>query len=342
MKLLSLFVPTALALALAAPSFGQTVLFDSLGPGDTFDPLQAFALGSTVNGQHAFSMMISGPDVVLTSITAPVYMGVGFGPFTMSVHEDEAGLPAPLALDSVTLGLIPNGTPDGPGSALTTFSFSGGATLKSGHTYWIAASTINPFAQGAAWYRSNVSIQLPHTYKGAQFGTEWQPPTIGVAAAMRVEVEPASLGFYFCSGDQSGAICPCFNWGEVGTGCANSTGVGANLQASGSLSVGADDLAFSLTGGPAGGPAMVFAATGNNGLGLSFGDGKLCTSGQVQRLGTRFLDASGTASWGAGLQSQGGWSSGDTRYAQSWYRDNAGPCGTGFNLSQGVRLEFLP
>ena len=39
----------------------------------------------------------------------------------------------------------------------------------------------------------------------------------------------------------------------------------------------------------------------------------------------------------------GGWSSGDTRYFQVWYRDPiGGPCGSGFNLTSGVEATFAP
>jgi hypothetical protein len=37
----------------------------------------------------------------------------------------------------------------------------------------------------------------------------------------------------------------------------------------------------------------------------------------------------------------GGWISGDTRYFQTWYRDpSGGPCGAGFNLTNGMELTF--
>jgi len=33
---------------------------------------------------------------------------------------------------------------------------------------------------------------------------------------------------------------------------------------------------------------------------------------------------------------------GTTWYAQTWYRDPAGPCGGGFNTSNGLVLTFTP
>ena len=33
---------------------------------------------------------------------------------------------------------------------------------------------------------------------------------------------------------------------------------------------------------------------------------------------------------------------GDTWHFQRWYRDPAGPCGSGFNLTNGLALTFVP
>jgi hypothetical protein len=137
--------------------------------------------------------------------------------------------------------------------------------------------------------------------------------------------------------------CPCAN-NDPAAGCANSTGVGASLQALGSSSVAADNLL--LVGGHLrpNGPALLFAGPGEvaGGAGQTFGDGLLCVSGSIQRLGVKFTDAAGNASWGPGLITGSGWvSPGDNRFLQIWYRDpGAGPCGTGFNTSHGLGLGF--
>ncbi len=60
------------------------------------------------------------------------------------------------------------------------------------------------------------------------------------------------------------------------------------------------------------------------------------------RLGIQVPDANGDASWGPGLGAQGGWNAGDVRRFQGWYRDPAGPCGFGFNLTNGVEVTFIP
>lgn len=134
---------------------------------------------------------------------------------------------------------------------------------------------------------------------------------------------------------------PCGN-ADASAGCANSGGAGASLGVMGSTSVGLDDLSFAGTGLLPGQPALLFA--GESALdGVAFGDGLRCAGVNVSRLGVAVPDATGAASWGPGLAALGGWSSGETRYFQAWYRDpQFGPCASGFNLTQAVAAYFNP
>ena len=154
-----------------------------------------------------------------------------------------------------------------------------------------------------------------------------------------------SVGTPYCFGDGSGTTCPCGNTGGSGEGCANSTGTGTLAFGTGSASAGADDLGFDGRNLLPAQPALLFAGLNavNNGNGIVFGDGLRCAGGSVVRLGVRVPDGNGDASWGPGLGAIGGWVAGDTRRFQIWYRDPLiGPCGTGFNLSNGVEVVFLP
>lgn len=154
-----------------------------------------------------------------------------------------------------------------------------------------------------------------------------------------------SCGIPFCFGDGCGTACPCGNYGGIGEGCANSTGVGARLDGLGTASVSADNLAFDGIQLLPGKSALLFV--GNNavgsGHGTVFGDGLRCAGGSVVRLGVKVPNLSGQASWGPGLAAKGGWSAGDRRRFQIWYRDPpSGACGSGFNLSNGIEVTFLP
>ncbi|MED6333981.1 MAG: plastocyanin/azurin family copper-binding protein [Planctomycetota bacterium] len=165
----------------------------------------------------------------------------------------------------------------------------------------------------------------------------------GMSGAVTVLEGP---GTGFCSCDGSGTAPPCANAGQAGRGCANSANSqGSRLISEGSGSVGADDLAFSAESMLAGQPALLFSGENaiNGGSGVPFGDGLRCAGQNVRRLGVDFPDALGSAHWGPGLSAAGGWGAGDTRFFQGWYRDpQFSPCGSGFNLTNGVAVTFGP
>jgi hypothetical protein len=151
------------------------------------------------------------------------------------------------------------------------------------------------------------------------------------------------IGHAYCYGGGSGTPCPCAGWAALGEGCVNSSGAGARISSSGSLSVASDTLRVNGSGLLPSQPALLFVGENavNSGAGTPFGDGLRCAGGNVTRLGVRTPSAAGTATWGPSLSLLGGWTGGDTRYFQVWYRDPAGgPCVSGFNLSNGLDLTF--
>lgn len=168
----------------------------------------------------------------------------------------------------------------------------------------------------------------------------------GYLTLAEVEVIAGSPGTPFCPGDGGGLMCPCGNDSIVaGAGCANSTGVGATLCGSGSSSLLADDLAFQATNLVPGQSALLFqgdVALGG-GLGVYFGDGLRCAGGGVRRLVWSPVDAAGSATFGPGLATAGGWVSGNTKRFQVWYGDVlASPCGMSFNTTGGVEVVIVP
>lgn len=144
--------------------------------------------------------------------------------------------------------------------------------------------------------------------------------------------------------DGSVTPCPCDNH-DAAAGCANSSGQGALLGASGSSSLSADDLLLDLDSHLPGRAALLFAGVNqvNGGHGLPFGDGLRCVGGGVLRLGVKIADGAGRAQWGPGLSSGTDWMAGMSSYLQAWYRDpGASPCGSEFNTSNGMAVFFLP
>lgn len=149
----------------------------------------------------------------------------------------------------------------------------------------------------------------------------------------------------YCFGDGSGTACPCGNPGDAGEGCRNSSGSGGIAASTGGGSIAANNLGVTATQLIQNQPALLFGGDNslNGGAGLVFGDGLRCAGGNIRRLGVRVPNASGTASWGPGLAGQGGYVSGQTARLQVWYRDPVGgPCGTTFNLTNGLELTFTP
>ncbi|MDP6762499.1 MAG: hypothetical protein QF903_10090 [Planctomycetota bacterium] len=151
----------------------------------------------------------------------------------------------------------------------------------------------------------------------------------------------------FCFGDGSGTTCPCGNASAPGTGsgCRNSTGPGARSEALGHTSMVYDGLLVEAHGLLPSQSALLFAGTHaiNGGDGTAFGDGLRCAGTDLVRLGIEVPDGVGEARWGPGLGASGGWNAGDTRYFQVWYRDSVGgPCGSGFNTTNGLKVRFNP
>jgi hypothetical protein len=162
----------------------------------------------------------------------------------------------------------------------------------------------------------------------------------------RISVPP-SLGTLYCFGDGAGTPCPCGNESaaNTGAGCANSTGLGALLTASGSTSLTADDLVLLARNLPPSRGALLLSSAfkRNAGFGLPFRDGLLCLEPNVQRYALVNSDAAGMAQWGPGLGSNHtNWTRGTSLLFQVWCRDGGGPCGFGANTSNGLEIALLP
>lgn len=159
-------------------------------------------------------------------------------------------------------------------------------------------------------------------------------------------VQPVGgLGTPDCFGDGSGNPCPCNNLGATGQGCANASGQGATLEATGSSSITAGNLVLTGSNLMPGQAGLFFQGDQelNNGVGLVFGDGLRCAGGQVVRLQVANADAGGVAQSNANIASLGGVAPGETKSYQLWYQDaGPSPCGFGFNLTHSVTLTWAP
>jgi FG-GAP repeat len=171
----------------------------------------------------------------------------------------------------------------------------------------------------------------------------------GGGAAYYYNLGPEAGGFSFplCRCDDF-VTPPCSNR-DATAGCANSLGYGAQLEATGSSSVAADDLHLTVTQVLPNSFGIIFMSQAFQPSGaVPFGDGAMCIAQDathpIVRLGTQATGAGATFSQGPGLlAAQPGYiSPGDTWYFQGWYSDPSGPCGSAYSLTSAVGVVFEP
>jgi hypothetical protein len=155
----------------------------------------------------------------------------------------------------------------------------------------------------------------------------------------------------YCECAQRSSPCGNMHPGPLQAGCVNSLGLRAFLGPIGTTSLGADDLVLTSFNMPA--DSATFLLYGAGADRRPFGDGVLCVSSGskgLYRFPVESTGAVGTATLGPGIAAQiattfplSGWlQPGDTWYFQRWYRDPEGPCGSGVNLTNGLKLTFTP
>ena len=162
---------------------------------------------------------------------------------------------------------------------------------------------------------------------------EWNDAELNHLATVQyiIEFEGAPPGDPYCGGDVS-ASCPCFVVWVDGLGCPNSSGVGAGLVAAGNAQVSNDSFRLDVGGVPGVKPGLV--VKGSTQTMNLVGDGILCTSPEL-RSQVQLTDASGAATFTdfQGMPFGATANLGSHTYYQYWYRDQANPCGGGFNFS---------
>lgn len=188
----------------------------------------------------------------------------------------------------------------------------------------------------------DVDGQVSNTPAGTGF-TQLAPGIGRHSLALQV-----NMGDGYCFGDGSGAFCPCFLHGNIGEGCANTSGLGgARLSALGNASFMNDSFGLMISGLPGVKPGLCVKGSLQlgGGNGNPVGDGLLCAAPQI-RSQVIVSDASGSLTmdnWRG--QSFGTYPAaanvGGPTYYQWWYRDATNPCsGSGFNFSNGWAVNW--
>lgn len=158
---------------------------------------------------------------------------------------------------------------------------------------------------------------------------------------------PVLLAAEFC---HCPAPAPCGNPDPL-AGCANSTGLGAHLQTSGSSSTILDDLVLTTTQLPTNVFGIYFMGPAQ--VSLPLGDGLRCVGAGgtgLFRYAPANSGAAGTLTLGPGIAAlslirfgvAGAISAPQIWNFQCWYRNPGGPCGSGFNVSNGAVVQFVP
>lgn len=173
-------------------------------------------------------------------------------------------------------------------------------------------------------------------------------PSIAMLEAER-PLDMESLTWSYCHGDGQGQPCPCGNHSPSGhgEGCLNSIGTGGYLRADGWSTFAHETLTLRGMQMP-NSTALYLQGTHEvaGGLGSILGDGLLCITGSLVRLGTKTNVAGASQFPDVGdppLSVRGGVVPLTTYRYQVWYRNAAAFCTSAtYNLSNAVNVIWVP
>ncbi|MDZ4774451.1 MAG: hypothetical protein SGI72_15090 [Planctomycetota bacterium] len=237
--------------------------------------------------------------------------------------------------------------PDFPATYQTTVDVTG---APEGAQTCTGAWSGSPHVLGVSYAKHTISITAGQNITVLSSNSTTVASTnFGSVNGFQIVLDPSTLSTSFCSGDAVGTTClGCGNNGGPGRGCANSGAgsTGALLVSSGVASVSADTL--SLTCSDMTGPGLFFQSNGLGASPITFGDGMLCASVGIVRMGVVF-PTSGAATYPGGLTPAPISIAGApiaapvTKHYQCWYRDALAFCtASTFNTSNGVSLPWIP
>ena len=159
-------------------------------------------------------------------------------------------------------------------------------------------SWTGPTAAHLPWHERRVDLSA---YRGAQVkinfsfwtGDNAENAMLGwLLDDVRIVAEP---GQTICPSPNYDNSCPCQSYFGVGGGCFNSLSKSATLFSDGTASLANDTLALRAADMPPGTAATLIQASAS-GAQVTFGDGVLCVTGSLVRLGTQFAPT-GSISW---------------------------------------------
>lgn len=228
-------------------------------------------------------------------------------------------------------------------SSLTKIAYSDGTPQ---HTAFLQSAPGQALTGTVAFARViGGYLYFRYRYPNAPFGDELFAMPIDVDADGTIDFfDDTNIAHdCFCSA----GVAPCGNT-NANAGCANSTGAGANLTATGTSRLANDDLVLTVTQLPSSSNALLFMGSGAMAPN-PFYDGVRCVASPVARWPLANSGPGGTIAYGPGLAAaSSAWplatqlTPGSTWRFQLWYRDSTGPCGNGTNLSNSATIVFTP
>lgn len=161
-----LLIAAALSVAALGAQAQAVVIYDTFGPGTTYDSQNGWIVGHTTEGANyasysQFSPKLSG---FLSSAMAPIrYEGGEVAPLRFEVRSNDGGHPGELIAQTLVDITEQGGVVSG--------SFLSGALLSSQSTYWFGMATTDP-TTAVVWNQNSVGVSGEHAFTGAI----WQPP----------------------------------------------------------------------------------------------------------------------------------------------------------------------
>ncbi|MCB9915620.1 MAG: hypothetical protein H6828_10805 [Planctomycetes bacterium] len=272
-----------------------------------------------------------------SAATAQVQCGLAGVTATVSPLQAPPGVPIQVTLTNNT-----NTTIQLPSSCVFGSVHPNGDCSQPAIWGAFCLSVITPIAPGGSksmtWFQDDFGgVQVPDgTYA---FELRYWDSSFSVMSTCCPTVTIASdPGTPYCFGGGPAMLCPCGNDPMGLFGCVNSSGLGAKLSGTGIAQVGNDTVVLTASQCPANTPGLFFS--GPTQMNLVFGDGLRCVASPVRRLGVVTTNTGGSASTPWVLSVKEGLAPGDLRHYQYWFRDVPGPCGSGFNLSNGYTIQW--
>lgn len=298
---------------------------------------------------HAWKAAI--PEVQLTELDVPGAGGLVVGALVSQVDPGTWRYEYAVYNMTLTRGIGAFRLPLGAGTSPAAVGFHGveghsgdpysnapwSAQVAAGELVWSTTPfALDPFANPIRW----------GTLYNFRFEADAPPTTASATLELFAPGVPGSVTLTLPAPADSGGC----GWTSYCVGAPNSAGPGAALSALGSTSVAANALTLVSSGGPAHQFGVFFY--GPLQTQVPFGDGSLCvhpgTVGVFRLLPLGLSNGAGTTIHALDLTqppASGGPGAilpGSTWHFQHWYRDAAGPGGSGYNLSDGLSATFCP